>query len=105
MYEKAGVQYFILSSIASDHSPLLFRLVTDRSNHFKPFRFFAIWLRDERCQGIVENVWKTKFQGNASFQLARRIEVTSRALKKWNTDFFGNYQSKILELQKKLEEI
>jgi hypothetical protein len=47
----------------------------------KPFRFEAMWIRDSRSEDVVEQAWNMCFQGNASFQLCRKIQSTKEALK------------------------
>ncbi|KAK7834646.1 hypothetical protein CFP56_024556 [Quercus suber] len=56
-----------LPGSSSDHKPLW--LVSDdlqtRFNRAqKPFRFEAMWLKDERCEGVVHSVWDKSSSGD-----------------------------------------
>ena len=105
LYEKAGVQHLVVSAQASDNSPIFVKLVEIEENRPKSFRFFSIWLRDETCKGVVEKTWRADVGGNASYRLARKLDATRKVLKVWNVQHFGNCQTRIATLERKLEEI
>ena len=46
-----------LTSLASDHSPLLLMLVHKRRRPKKLFRFESMWLKDPRCEEVVLEAW------------------------------------------------
>ncbi|KAK7842480.1 hypothetical protein CFP56_013686 [Quercus suber] len=67
-----------LPGSSSDHKPLW--LVSDdlqtRFNRAqKPFRFEAIWLKDERCEGVVHSVWDKSSSGDPVSKVLRKVGV------------------------------
>ena len=69
------------------------------------FRFEAMWTRDHRCGEVIKEAWKAKVFGSPCFKLARKQEVTSVALRKWNKNEFGLCQTRIRELSNNIEAI
>ena len=67
------------------------------------FRFESIWLKDPRCQAIVEEAWDEGLYGRSGDVLNRCLESWGARLEVWNGSQFGNVGKKVVELQKKLE--
>ena len=68
---KAGVKHLIAS--ASNHAPIILDIHLDQLVRAKPFRFEAMWTRDDSSTGIVEEVWQSIVEGSQCFKLARKI--------------------------------
>jgi exonuclease III len=102
-FPKATVMH--LGAINSDHAPLL--IDTNPREEFlpRPFRFEAMWTRDHCCSEVIKEAWKTKVFGSPCFKLARKQEVTSVALRKWNKHEFGLCHTRIRELSNNIEAI
>jgi len=50
-----------LSSSVSDHSPLVLRMIRNKRGNKrarKMFRFESMWLRDQRCEEVVQAAWE-----------------------------------------------
>ena len=79
-----------LGAIKSDHAPIL--LDTNPSDSFahRPFRFEAVWLRDERCTSVIENAWNENVAGSDFTKLYKKQGATRDALRKWNKEVFGH---------------
>ena len=54
----------------------------ENSNLDKPFRFEAMWTRDETSKEIVENAWQTRVDSSESLKLAKKLNATKKDLKR-----------------------
>ena len=70
-----------------------------------PFRFEAIWTKDETSREVVDRAWQLQVGGSQGFKLARKQTNTKNKLKKWNNEHFGNVRERIKELEKNIEEV
>lgn len=48
-----------------------------------PFRFEAMWTKEEGSKGLVDNAWQVEVKGSHGFHLANKLERTKKNLKKW----------------------
>ncbi|GMY18265.1 transposon tx1 uncharacterized 149 kda protein [Fagus crenata] len=64
-----------------------------------------MWTKDPRCFDVIEKAWKREFVGNDGLKLCRKQVHIASALRKWNKEVFGHYQSKFFEISRKIEEI
>ena len=82
-------------------------LDTNPSDSFahKPFRFEAVWLRDDRCSDVIKEAWKTKVVGLEFIKLYKKQVATREALRKWNKEVFGRCQDRINSLLKKIKDV
>ena len=71
----------------------------------KPFRFEAMWTRDDSSTGIVEEVWQSIVEGSQCFKLARKIQQTRQDLKVWTRIQFGYAKTKIREIEARIKEV
>nr|POF23631.1 hypothetical protein CFP56_78907 [Quercus suber] len=65
LFPKAGVKY--LSNANSDHNPILLDTHLEPENLNHPFRFEAMWMKDERSRVVVENAWQAEVEGFNGF--------------------------------------
>lgn len=93
---------FHLPAISSDHTPLILNSCISPDGR-KPFRFEAMWTSDPTCSDVVNSSWNKPVIGSPPFQLHSRIKNVKVALKKWNSNHFGNCQSKIKVLKEQIE--
>ena len=79
-YPRATITH--LGAIKSDHAPIL--MDTNPCERFahRPFRFEAVWLRDERCSVVIEEAWKGKVSGSEFVKLYKKQAATREALRK-----------------------
>uniref|UniRef100_A0A7N2M9X1 Zinc knuckle CX2CX4HX4C domain-containing protein n=1 Tax=Quercus lobata TaxID=97700 RepID=A0A7N2M9X1_QUELO len=96
---------FHLTSSASEHSPLALRMVkkSHKRRQKKMFRFEAMWLKDQRCEGVVQAAWDEGLFLGADYTLGKCMEICRTRLEGWNKTDFGNVGRKISDLQKRLE--
>ena len=81
-----------LSSSASDHSPLVLQLFAKprKKRMGRIFRFESMWLKDPRCEAIVEEAWDEGLYGGLGDVLNRCLESCRARLEVWNGVEFGN---------------
>jgi hypothetical protein len=75
----------------------------ERSFGMRPFRFEAIWTKDESSTEVVERAWQTDVEGSHAFQLAKKFQIVKREFLKWNKEHFGQTRTRIKELERKIE--
>ena len=75
-----------LSSSASNHSPLILQLfVKPRKKRMgRVFQFESMWLKDPRCDVIVEEAWDKGLYGGSGDVLNRCLESCRARLEVWN---------------------
>ena len=44
-------------------------------NKSRPFRFEAVWLRDESCEGIIRSAWNGGNSGGSVYRLMGKVEA------------------------------
>ena len=94
-----------LGAPTSDHRPILLDTHLEKCNLKRPFRFEAMWTKDESSFGVVERAWGINVEGSQSFKLAKKIKRVTYDLKAWNRACFGCAKTKIKELESMIEEV
>lgn len=96
---------FHLTSSVSDHSPLaLCTMQKPRKKKVrKIFRFESIWIRDQRCEGVVKKAWEEGKRASTGSKLESCLGKCRASLEVWNRIEFGHVGRKVAELQKQLE--
>lgn len=86
-YPRATITH--LGAIKCDHAPIL--LDTNPSDSFahKAFNFEAVWLRDDRCNDVINEACKGEVSGSEFTKLYKKQAATREALRKWNKEAFG----------------
>ena len=67
------------------------------------FRFEAMWLKDQQCEGVVQVAWEGGLSLGADYTLGKCMEICRTGLEGWNKTDFGHVGRKISDLQKCLE--
>ncbi|KAF7826813.1 Endonuclease/exonuclease/phosphatase [Senna tora] len=52
------IEVLCLTSLCSDHSPLLAKMYDTIPFRPRPFRFEAMWLLDDTCEKVVKDAWQ-----------------------------------------------
>ncbi|XP_030923020.1 uncharacterized protein LOC115949895 [Quercus lobata] len=94
-----------LGAINSDHAPILLETNPEDTFAHRPFRFEAVWIRDDRCATVVEKAWIKEVRGSDFVKLYKKQAGTRDALRKWNKEVFDNCQSRINLLLQKIKDI
>ena len=96
---------FHLTSLISDHSSLALRMVQKWRNKKarKTFKFESMWLRDQRCEEVVQKAWKEGKLTSTGSMLESCSEKCRTKLEAWNKMELGHVGRKVAEMQKWLE--
>ena len=66
----------------------------DVNTHFyraqKPFRFEAMWLKDDRRKDVVHLAWDRYLEGEAMGKVLAKVVDCQIQLKLWDKSTFGN---------------
>ena len=100
LFPKAGVRHLCNSN--SDHNPIMLDTHLDSGEWPRPFRFEAMWTKEEGSRQVAEGAWQTWVEGSHGFKLAKKLSVTCRDLLQWNKENFGNTKEKIRDLRNKI---
>nr|POE66421.1 hypothetical protein CFP56_29268 [Quercus suber] len=74
-------------------------------NKSRPFRFEAVWLRDESCEGIIKSAWNEGNSGDSVDKLMGKVEARQLRLKTWSRLSFGNIRRLLTQKKKKLAKV
>lgn len=94
-----------LPAVQSDHNPILLETNVNMRRRGKIFRFEAAWTREASCQDVIQEAWVSKWQGNPSFQLCRKMQRTREGLTKWKKEVFGFSSTRVKELMDQLNRV
>eukprot|EP00253_Pinus_taeda_P010539 PITA_10539 len=88
----------ILSSIASDHFPIL--LTMESHLHLGPilFRYNPLWRNNSSAEAIIEATWKQHVEGSPSHIWETKIRSVRKALKEW-----AKIRSLLTEVQEEVD--
>ena len=78
LFPKVGLRHLCNSN--SDHNPIMLDTHLDSRKWPRPFRFEAIWTKEEGSRQVVEGAWQTRVEGSHGFKLAKKLSVTCRDL-------------------------
>ena len=65
----------------------------------RPFRFEAMWTKEEGSKVVVDNASQVEVEGSHGFRLANKLERMKKDLEKWNREVFGISKERIKSLQ------
>lgn len=103
LFPKAKVKHLCNSNY--DHNPILLDAHFEFETLNRPFKFEAMWTKEEGSKVVVDNAWQVEVEGSHSFRLAKKLERTKKDLKKWNREVFSIVRDKIKLLQTNIVEI
>nr|XP_023887252.1 uncharacterized protein LOC111999356 [Quercus suber] len=95
-----------VANSVSDHCILILmsaKPMERRIKGKKPFRFESMWLRDERCSGVVNEAWEKGRIGGNDWPLLQCLEECRALLTEWNKHSFGHVGKQITVLQRKIQ--
>lgn len=81
--------------VYSDHYPIWFDTTSTRFARRKSkfFHFKAIWVKDDECSSIIEDVWSSGNDHDESIgKIMNLIPRCGLSLTQWNKTKFGNVQ-------------
>jgi hypothetical protein len=72
LFPKVGVRH--LTAPNSEHNPILLDTHLELSKGSRPFRFEAMWAREEPSFEMVEKAWQIPVNGAECIQLLKRCQ-------------------------------
>ena len=96
-----------LSGFSSDHKPIWLCSDDIRRRCFrpnKPFRFEAMWIKDDRCEGAVHEAWDKFSAADPMGNVLLKVSNCQTHLSEWNKKVFGNVQRTLEKKRKELEQ-
>ncbi|XP_065636040.1 uncharacterized protein LOC136070259 [Quercus suber] len=82
-----------ISGSISNHSPLWICTNDENARFYrkrKPFRFEAIWMRDEGCEVVIKYSWEDHTRENLMGRMVKKLEACWLSLQTWSKHSFGN---------------
>ena len=92
----------------SDHFPLWLCFDDENVRFYKksrPFCFEAVWLKDERCEGIIKSAWEGKNVGEPVGRLMCKVDACRLSLQKWSRLSFSNSRHLLAQKKKQLAQV
>lgn len=97
-FEQVGVLH--LSNESSNHSPIQRKTYLDHLPRPRPFRFLEVWTL---CEEVVCEAWKSADYRERTALVKFKIHSTDLAIRKWNKDVFDFFQSRVNDLERKIQ--
>ncbi|KAK9991336.1 hypothetical protein SO802_026321 [Lithocarpus litseifolius] len=101
-----GTTVHHLSMSTSNHSMLVVTLPSARHHRprlKRPFLFEAMWLRDPRCDEVVQEAWMEGLYKPVGSPITNCFNNCKERLETWNKTEFGHVERQITRLEKKLQ--
>ncbi|XP_075098066.1 uncharacterized protein LOC142175380 [Nicotiana tabacum] len=84
-----------LPRTGSDHRPLLISCYNTIQNRIKYFRFLDFCAEQPSFMQLVEEVWKTRINGNSMWRLQQKLKLLSKRLSQWSKEDIGNIYDQV----------
>lgn len=85
-----GTRVHHLSSMASDHTPLLISLSRlPEPRRKRCFRFEEMWLSDPTCGEVVKEVWSSTREPNPCIAILEKVAKCEKELTWWHKQTLG----------------
>lgn len=97
LFRKARVLH--LSTITSNHVPIMLHLSLDHPKTPRPFRFFEAWTHDLSCEQVVREAWHPRLNPGQNLSITAKLRATSKALSVWNRDIFCHGETNISKIK------
>nr|POF26901.1 hypothetical protein CFP56_37676 [Quercus suber] len=75
---------------------------TFSSKRGRPFRFEAIWVKDDSCEKVIKDSWDSASLAASVWGFSKKLSLVQDNLKAWNRQSFGHVRN---SLAKKLKEL
>ena len=71
----------------------------------RPFCSEEMWIKDERCEGVVHAAWDLFLVGDPIRQVLQKVSNCQTHLKLWNKNVFGNIKVSLTRKRKLLAKV
>lgn len=79
-----------LGRTGSDHRPILLRCQNDQGTGVNYFKFLNFWVDQPGFFDLVQQIWDTRIDGNAIWQLQQRLKTLGGRLSTWSREIIGD---------------
>ena len=94
-----------LVAFHSDHKPILLCIDFELKRFYitgRLFRFEAMWLKDDSCEGIIKDSWGMGPASSSVWDCSSKLSTCQENLQIWNRTTFGHVRN---TFTKKLKEL
>ncbi|VFQ88796.1 unnamed protein product [Cuscuta campestris] len=89
----------------SDHCPVVLNLTSPNYQGSKSFKFFNMWLKNERFDDVLTEIWSKRVEGTRQYRLCRKLKLLKQPLKEINRAEYGHISLKALDARNKYRNI
>ena len=97
-----------LDCFHSDHKPVFLGLDLEVNRYYRkgrPFRFEAMWLKDNSCEKVIQMSWKNARWSGLVDKFNQNIVSCQEGLKGWNRNTFGHVRKTLQRSLKDLKQV
>ncbi|KAG5567974.1 hypothetical protein H5410_065010 [Solanum commersonii] len=91
-----------LSSVGSDHSPLLMEMIQTNQSHTKYFKFLHCWVENGNFMSIVQQCWDQVTTRDPMWKLHMKMKRLTSILSKWSKQEYGDIFTKVREFEESI---
>ncbi|XP_015158404.1 uncharacterized protein [Solanum tuberosum] len=91
-----------LSSVGSDHCPLLMEMVAREEDQIRYFKFLNCWTDQPNFLDTVKACWERTVEGNNMWRFHQKLKRLSNTLSSWSRREFGDIFSKVKDYEDKV---
>uniref|UniRef100_M1DWN9 RNase H family protein n=1 Tax=Solanum tuberosum TaxID=4113 RepID=M1DWN9_SOLTU len=91
-----------LSSVGSDHCPLLMEMVAREEDQIRYFKFLNCWTDQPNFLDTVKACWERTVEGNNMWRFHQKLKRLSNTLSSWSRREFGDIFSKVKDYVEKV---
>jgi len=88
-----------LSSVGSDHTPLLMEMFRANESHIKYFKFLHYWVENDTFMKTVQQCWTKEISGNPMRKFHQKLKRVSATLSIWSKQEYGDIFAKVREFE------
>ena len=91
--------------MASDHCPVVVKVVEDSPKGRRLFKFEAYWAKEAECREVVCRSWSQRSSGNILSSWGRKLKECRASLMRWSTKKFRERGHQIDVLTQQLDDL
>ncbi|XP_015167780.1 uncharacterized protein [Solanum tuberosum] len=93
-----------LSSVGSDHSPMLMEMINTNESHIKYFKFLHFWVENVTFMKTVQQCWEKRVTGNHMWRLHQKMKRVSSTLSNWSKSEYGDIFTTVREFEENIRQ-
>lgn len=92
-----------LSSVGSDHCPLLMDMVARQEKAIRYFKFLHFWVENQNFRSVVQNCWSRNIQGNPMWVFDMKMKRLATTLSTWSKTEYGDIFANVKDFEEQLK--